>query len=61
MKIAMVHRTNANLALVTVDQMKNALNEPIHVQLDSANAALMMRVHPQKRALLGSVRVVVIN
>ena len=57
MKIAMVHRTHANLAFVTVDQMRNALNEPIHVQLDTVNVVLMMSAYPQKLALLGSVKV----
>ena len=51
----MVHRTLANLAFVTVDQMRNALNEPIHVQLDTVNVVLMMSAYPQKRALLASV------
>ena len=57
MKIAMVHRTHANLVFVTVDQMRNAMNEPIHVQLDNANVVLMMNVYPLKRALLGIVKV----
>ena len=39
-------------------QRRNVVLEgPIHVQLDSANAALMMSAHPQKLALLGSVKV----
>ena len=57
MKIAMVHRTHANLAFVTVDQMRNALSEPIHVQLETVNVVLMMSAYPQKLALLGSVKV----
>ena len=57
MKIAMMHRTHANLAFVTVDQMRNALNEPIHVQLDTVNVVLMMSAYPQNLALLGSVKV----
>ena len=57
MKIAMVHRTHANLVFVTVDQMRNAMNEPIHVQLDNANVVLMMNVYPLKRAFLGIVKV----
>ena len=57
MKIAMVDRTHANLAFVTVDQIRNALSEPINVQLDNANVAVMMSVCTQKRAPLGSVKV----
>ena len=57
MKIAMGIQIHAFLACVTVDQMRNALNEAIHVHLDNVNAALMMNVHPQKRVLLGSVTV----
>ena len=57
MRTALAYRTHANLAFVTVDQMRNALNEPIHVQLDTVNVVLMMSAYPQKLALLGSVKV----
>ena len=61
MKIALAYPTHANLAFVTVDQMRNALNEPIHVQLDSANAVHLMNVHLQKRVIMENARVRVIN
>ena len=52
MKIALVHRTHAIRAFVTVDPKKSALEGPISVQLDNANAAQMMNVHLKKRVIL---------
>ena len=52
MKIALVHRTLANLTFVIVDQRRNALEEPIHVQLDNVNVARMINVHLQEHVRL---------
>ena len=52
MNIALVHRTHAIRAFVTVDPKKSALGGPIPVQLDNANAVHLMNVHLQKRVIL---------
>ena len=57
MKIAQAHRTHATMIFVTVAPKKDALEEPILVSLDNANAVCLMNVHLQKRVLLEHVKV----
>ena len=56
-KIAMMHRTHANLAFVTVDQKINALERPIHVQMGNANAEKITNVHPPKYVKMANAQV----
>ena len=55
MKIVLAQRTLAILIFATVDQMQNALEVRIHVQLGNVNVASMKNVHPQKLAFMGTV------
>ena len=57
MMIAQKIRTHAKITCVTVEQTKNALEEPIHVLVESANVVSMMNVHQQKCAFLELARV----
>ena len=52
MKIALAQRIHANLTFVTVDQRRNALEEPIHVQLDNVNVTRMINVYLQEHVCL---------
>ena len=61
-KIALAHRTYATLADVTVvTKKRSALEGPIHVQLDNANAVHLMNVRLKKRVIMENARVRVIN
>ena len=57
MKIARAPRTHATIIFVTVAPKKDALEEPILVSLDNANAVYLMNVHLQKRVFLEHVKV----
>ena len=46
MTIALVTRTHANLMFVSADQRKNAQENLIYVEMDSADVVRMMNVHP---------------
>ena len=62
MKIALAHRTHATLAFVNVDtKRRNAVERPIRVQLENANAVHLMNVHLQKSVIMENARVRVNN
>ena len=57
MKIAMAHQIHAYLTFVTVGHTKNAPEQLIHVQKDTANVARMTDVRTQKLAGLENAKV----
>ena len=60
MKIARAPRTHATIIFVTVAPKKDALEEPILVSLDNANAVYLMNVYLRKHVLLEHVKVITI-